>query len=277
LNNDITNACKPNNAKFAERVTSSAFDNPSNVVIEFDSADFYTADAETADWCGAETAKIFVNYSCIQDVADQHEKYNALVVAIALGLLICGLWTINVRWLYQGGKIQRLEWDMATITAGDYTVEFPINYTNYLKWRNEFYLLPGGPESQGISPGLALKTYLTENIETYLKQDFMASMSASQLGKKKRRKAMDRVISGIQVADIVFSFNNAKLINQLRSRGATIASQNFEKLEEENEKVNEILKDFDSLTVPTVAFITFEEEDGYLLALGQQGDRQLLW
>jgi len=40
------------------------------VVIEFDSADFYTADAETADWCGAETAKIFVNYSCIQDVAD---------------------------------------------------------------------------------------------------------------------------------------------------------------------------------------------------------------
>lgn len=41
--------------------------------------------------------------------------------------LIAYLFTISLRHLYQGGKIQQLEWDMATITAGDYTVEFKID------------------------------------------------------------------------------------------------------------------------------------------------------
>jgi hypothetical protein len=32
-----------------------------------------------------------------------------------------------------------IEWDCSTVTAGDYTVEFPIQQEHYLKWRDEVY------------------------------------------------------------------------------------------------------------------------------------------
>ena len=56
--------------------------------------------------------------------------------AVFVGLMF----TIVVRWLYQGGKLQQLQWDMATITAGDYTVEFPIKEYSYKKWYQEHFL-----------------------------------------------------------------------------------------------------------------------------------------
>ena len=44
-----------------------------------------------------------------------------------------------IKSLFQGGKIKRLEWDMATITAGDYTVEFKIPADAYESWNNSHY------------------------------------------------------------------------------------------------------------------------------------------
>lgn len=40
---------------------------------------------------------------------------------------VCLIFLVSIRRLYQGGMISQLEWDMATITAGDYTVEQVIN------------------------------------------------------------------------------------------------------------------------------------------------------
>ena len=80
----------------------------------------------------------------------------------------------------------------------------------------------------------------------------------------------------IKVADIVFSFNNTALILALRKRGQLIASQKFDKMREQEEVVNRLFEDFDKLTVPVSAFITFEEEDGKIIALKYNGDKQLL-
>jgi len=44
------------------------------------------------------------------------------------------LFTIFVRWLYLKGKLNQVEWDMATITAADYTVEMAIKEKSYLAW-----------------------------------------------------------------------------------------------------------------------------------------------
>ena len=38
-------------------------------------------------------------------------------------------------------------------------------------------------------------------------------------------------------------------------------------MREQDQVVNELFQDFDALTVPTSAFITFEEEDGKIIAL----------
>jgi hypothetical protein len=54
------------------------------------------------------------------------------------------IFLVQIRRLYQGGKITQLEWDMATITAGDYTVEFEIKEKSYIDWYDNHYIVPGG-------------------------------------------------------------------------------------------------------------------------------------
>ena len=80
-----------------------------------------------------------------------------MCLVVATGVLISLLFTITIRCLYQGGKIEQLDWDMATVTAGDYTVEFEIPKEAYEEWYNNEYM-PGEDRQNGVSPAFALKT-----------------------------------------------------------------------------------------------------------------------
>lgn len=80
----------------------------------------------------------------------------------------------------------------------------------------------------------------------------------------------------MNVADLVFSYNNSELIHALRDRGNYIALQKFDKAQNQEKIVNELFKDFESLTRPTAAFITFEEEDAKILALSLKGNKSLI-
>lgn len=73
------------------------------------------------------------------------------------------------------------------------------------------------------------------------------------------------------IADIVFSFENRELILALRERGSQIAYQDFEQVEVCDKKINELFADFDKLTVPTSAFVTFETDDWKELSLRYKG------
>jgi hypothetical protein len=70
----------------------------------------------------------------------------------------------------------------------------------------------------------------------------------------------------VKIADIAFSFNNADLIDLLRTRGQHIMYQRFDKMRETEAQISE-LKDtkFKDLVKPCDAFITFEEEDGSIV------------
>ena len=46
--------------------------------------------------------------------------------------------------MYYGGKVKQLEWDLATVTAGDYTVEFDISKESYNDWYDYVYKKSGG-------------------------------------------------------------------------------------------------------------------------------------
>jgi len=80
-----------------------------------------------------------------------------MALTVAICVLIAYLFTIMLRHLYQGGKVQQLEWDMSTITAGDYTVEFKIGADNYRQWYNNEYRKPNGDFEHDVSPALSLK------------------------------------------------------------------------------------------------------------------------
>ena len=85
-----------------------------------------------------------------------------MAFTVFINILIAFLFTITLRYLFQGGKITQLDWDMSTVTAGDYTVEFMITKENYSTWKEMVYEAPGGPKEKEISPALALKEHLTE-------------------------------------------------------------------------------------------------------------------
>lgn len=74
-------------------------------------------------------------------------------------------------------------------------------------------------------------------------------------------------INQVKIADIAFAFNNAELIQLLRLRGSHIMYQRYDKMREVEKKISQ-LKDekFKDLVKPCDAFITFEEEDGGIIA-----------
>lgn len=158
------------------------------------------------------------------------------------------------------------------MTAGDFSVEFAINGDRYRAWKEDVYRAAGGPFENHQAPAFALKNQMKEEIEKNLDAWVRDNpWAAEQLyGKAKSNmdaSAISRQYSGTKVADIVFSFNNARLISALRARGGQIAAQDFDAMRAEEAKISELFQEFDSLTVPTAAFITFEADDSANLAL----------
>lgn len=76
---------------------------------------------------------------------------------------------------------------------------------------------------------------------------------------------MEKVI----IADITFSFNNSQLIKCLKARGRYISLLKFDEVRAEEKKIQAIIEDWKTLTRPTAAFITFEEEDAFILAIDE--------
>ena len=119
---------------------------------------------------------------------------------------------------------------MATITAGDYTVEFPIGPNHYRHWYNQEYRKPGGDFENGLAPALSLKTHMADVIEAQLTQDLArsplhAAANGPDTGVKQHKKPENHAgITKVVIADIVFSFRNTKLIDALRKRGRFIAN-----------------------------------------------------
>jgi len=68
-----------------------------------------------------------------------------------------------------------MEWDMATITAGDYTVELKIDPDDYRHWYNNEYRKSGGDFENEVSPAMSLKAHLVEKIEETLSQEIQRS------------------------------------------------------------------------------------------------------
>jgi len=210
--------------------------------------------------CTGPDATLFVQFSCVQEASEQATKYDQMALAVGTAILIAFLFTISIRLMYQGGKIVQLEWDVATVTAGDFSVEFPIKRDSYLQWKEQVYRAPGGPFEQGEAPAMALKKQLKREIEEKLHKWVKNNMWAQEELNGKSMKVYPAE-NPHKIADIVFSFNNSRLISALRARGATIAAQDFDAMRKEEAKINELFQEFDSLTVPTAAFITFESDD----------------
>ena len=186
------------------------------------------------------------------------------------------LFVLVLQWLYKGGKIQQLEWDISTVTAGDYTVEFDIPAAAYRRWYEDVYKQSGGEYDQGYSPALSLKRTMCEQIETALKAEVSRRITEGDTQLHRKTTEEKQLNENVAIADMVFSYNNSALIHALRDRGNYIALQKFDLVQKQDAFINALFSDFESLTRPTACFITFEEEDATIVALNLKSSATLL-
>jgi hypothetical protein len=74
-------------------------------------------------------------------------------------------------------------------------------------------------------------------------------------------------ITEVKIADIVFAFNNTKLIELLRKRGGFIMNQKYDEMRATEAEISQLTKEeYETFTRPVCAFIIFEEEDGSIIA-----------
>lgn len=185
---------------------------------------------------------------------------------------MCLIFMMIIRCLRKQAIIQRLEWDLSTVTAADYTVEMDVKPKAYHAWLDNVYNVSGGPKDRGIAPVTAFKDDMILEIETKL-SDAMESRRTDNLAfsRKSTRSRLVDVASDeskIQVADVIFAYDNSKMIHLLRARGNDILHLKFDKMREKDKQIDELINtEFIKLTEPVSAFIIFEEEDGILIAL----------
>ena len=120
--------------------------------------------------CGNLINPFFVQYTCLMSPEEQHQKFRGLCYNVFFGLLTCCSFAILVRWLFVKGKLNQIEWDMATTSAGDFSVELHVHKKDYLRWYNDEYR-QSEDFNQDVPPSMALKKHIIEVFETELTND----------------------------------------------------------------------------------------------------------
>lgn len=143
-----------------------------------------------------------------------------------------------------------VDWDVKTVSAADYTVEFRIKPEMYDHFQ-EKYLNKQNP----ISEIGQFRTYVKEEMEARL-NDF------PNLGIDGDKD--EEVV--IRVACVTFAFDNSEIIQNLKYRGSYIKFEKWKKYEKVEKKICNRLHNsqefLDKMQTPVACFMTLETEEG---------------
>jgi len=78
------------------------------------------------------------------------------VTVECLAIFVAFLFLVIVKYLYSGTALEKVKWDLATVTAGDYTMEWKFNPEDYKKWEAR--------KPQGVPEALAFKQDVEKEI-----------------------------------------------------------------------------------------------------------------
>lgn len=115
-----------------------------------------------------------------------------------------------------------VEWDVKTITAGDYTVEVDIPKSMFEKYVSDIY-----DPDYGMSKATCFRNYMKKELQKRI-QEF------PNLGYEDEGAEM-------KIAQVTFCFSRAPLINMLRKRGLFIKTQKFDKMRDMDKKIDAYL------------------------------------
>eukprot|EP00347_Sterkiella_histriomuscorum_P023421 403334704 len=195
--------------------------------------------------CLDEDAQFFVQYYCTQSHEELSVKREEGALVGAIAVFSCFFFIIMIFYLRQLTQIQKVRWDLDTLTAGDYTVDLNISRDQYQTFVNQHYAKYGNDPQ-----GYALKKYLKFELEQKL------TNAVEPQGFEK--------IDQVRIADIQFSYRNASLINLLNKRGLAIKANDWKALKSISEDLDRVkTRNYQDLMIAVGAFVTFENEEGY--------------
>jgi hypothetical protein len=142
-------------------------------------------------------------------------------------------------------KSTAVEWDVKTITAGDYSVEVQITKSMWQNFLRDIY----NPE--------LMRPKLTQF------RDYFNKEMSDRLTRLPDLGFEDDPPERINIALINFAFDNGELINLLKDRGNAIKFEKFDLMRELNKRIEDMKSEnLDKFIRPVSAFLTFENEEG---------------
>ena len=153
-----------------------------------------------------------------------------------------------------------VEWDVKTITAADYTIEFDIDPTFFDKWIDneaDAFLAKEHQESGKVYSARAdaFRDWITQEMESRLSL-------LPDLGFE------EEPVEEIKVAVTTFAYRNGELINMLRQRGSMIKSEDWDGMKKLDSKISKLKNvSLENFTTPCSIFMSFENEEGINRAL----------
>lgn len=118
-----------------------------------------------------------------------------------------------------------VDWDVKSITAGDYSVEFDLDVKTYDYFKNTYY-----DETNPMSENLQFKLYIQNDLEDRINHpDFpdQGYDDGDEDAQNSRKK----------IAQITFAYENGWLIDQLTYRGYYIKNEKWEKAQTVVDKI----------------------------------------
>lgn len=104
---------------------------------------------------------LYVQYACTQPKELLDQKYRQTSVVACLGVLSVFAYIIVLYYFKRTSKLKQVDWDIQTITPGDYTVQYEITDQAYNWFLTNVY---PSDKNKGISIGASLKTFMKNEI-----------------------------------------------------------------------------------------------------------------
>jgi len=151
--------------------------------------------------CNSDEAVLFVQFSCIQSVDLLINKRKDALLTSCLSIFVAMVYLVAIYYLKENSKLTNIEWDVATVTAGDFSVEYTITPEMYGEFiENHFSKHPND------SPGFHFKLFLKEQVEAICTDEFKRKKQQDAL---MGREANDKDLEKIEIAEITFAYNNS--------------------------------------------------------------------
>ena len=195
--------------------------------------------------CKGDLGTIFVQLPCKFGAEELNTRQVEGLAIACLGVFICLFFVVYLDYLKSIFKNLNIEWDVKTITAGDYSVEVDISEKMWNNFLNEIY-----------KPELAATKMV--QFRNFLQSKLEDNISAlPDLGYE------DEPVQRINISMMSFAFDNAQLINLLKVRGAAIKFEKYDKMREINKKIDALVDaNPQKYNRPVTAFCTLENEEG---------------